>query len=283
MTWIALALLAAVSTAARETFIKGGMREGAELLVAGTVAAIGGLLLLPLALASLPPTLGRSFWLALLVSGAVNAVAATLIARAVHASDLSIVSPLQTLTPIFMIGTGFLFLGELPRPLGMAGVVVVVAGSYMLRLDMRRVSWLEPIRALARDRGARLMLFVALIFAVSGAVDKVGVQASTPFFWGFAMTSTVAAVLLPLARLRRVPRPGNWRAVVLAGVLMAVTIAAQMSALPLTLAAYVIAVKRTGVLFAVLSGALFFGESGIRQRLVGATVMVVGVVLITLS
>jgi drug/metabolite transporter (DMT)-like permease len=283
VTWILLALIAAISTAARESFIKGGMRDGAELLVAGTVAAIGAVLLLPFALGALPSALGRSFWLALLVSGGVNALASTLIARAVHASDLSIVSPLQTLTPVFMIGTGFVFLGEMPRPLGVLGVAVVATGSYLLRLDTRRLSWLEPIRALARDRGARLMLVVALIFAVSGAVDKVGVQASTPFFWGFALNAVIAAVLLPLALLRGVPRPGNWRAVGLAGTLMAITIGAQMSALPLTLAAYVIAVKRTGVLFAVLSGGVVFGEPGIRTRLSGAAIMIAGVVLITLS
>lgn len=283
MTWIALALVAAVSTAARESFIKGGMRDGAELLVAGTVAAIGAALLLPFALSSPPPALGQSFWLALLVSGGVNALASTLIARAVHASDLSIVSPLQTLTPVFMIGTGFLFLSEIPRPLGIVGVIVVAAGSYMLRLDVRRISWLEPIRALARDRGARLMLVVALIFAVSGAVDKVGVQASTPFFWGFALNAAIAAVLLPLALLRRAARPRHWQAVLLAGVLMAITIGAQMSALPLTLAAYVIAVKRTGVLFSVLSGGVVFREAGLRTRLAGAAIMIAGVVLITLS
>ncbi|MCK4555658.1 MAG: hypothetical protein KAT83_03550 [Candidatus Aenigmarchaeota archaeon] len=50
----------------------------------------------------------------------------------------------------------------------------------------------------------------------------------------------------------------------------------------LTLAAYVIAVKRTNTLFSVVFGAIFFKEKNIRGRLLGAALMVLGVAIISL-
>lgn len=49
------------------------------------------------------------------------------------------------------------------------------------------------------------------------------------------------------------------------------------------LAAYVIAVKRTSVLFAVLFGRMLFGEPSSETRLLGAAVMLAGLLLITLG
>jgi uncharacterized membrane protein len=72
-------------------------------------------------------------------------------------------------------------------------------------------------------------------------------------------------------------------AVLLAGVFTAVAAAAQMTALTLTLAAYVIAVKRTSTLFGVFLGAALFGETRIRERLLGALVMLAGFILLTVG
>ena len=47
-----------------------------------------------------------------------------------------------------------------------------------------------------------------------------------------------------------------------------------------TQAAYMIALKRTSILFAVLYGAWLFREEHVRERLVGALIMLCGVVCI---
>ena len=58
------------------------------------------------------------------------------------------------------------------------------------------------------------------------------------------------------------------------------SILAQMMAIQLTLVSYVIAIKRSGMLLSVLIGVAFFGERGLRQRLLGAAMMSAGVTLI---
>jgi len=50
----------------------------------------------------------------------------------------------------------------------------------------------------------------------------------------------------------------------------------------MTLVAYVISIKRVSILLSVLWGALLFGETGLRERLVGTLLMLLGVVAVTL-
>lgn len=302
--WIMLALAAAAAATAREAIIKSAMRPGDELPVSLILMGTTGLLLAPLALTAIAspgylPQLLRpygsagpassGFWWALAVSGVINAAAAVMIARAVHVSDLSLVSPLQSTTPAFMVVAGFLILGERPDGSGLAGILLIVLGAWILNVERRGAGgWGGPLRALVHDRGARLFLGVALIYGISASVDKVGVRASSPALWAASLHVTAALILAlatvragGLADLRRVRSAAGPR-LVLAGGVLALGATAQMAALPLTLAAYVIAVKRTSVLMSVVAGGAFFGEREWRRRLAGAAVMLLGLGLITL-
>lgn len=287
--WVLLALLAALSVAARESLIKSVMRDGDEVPVAFVIAVAGACILLPAAAFTGAGVADTRFWPALLLSGAINTAAAVMIARAVHVSDLSLAAPLQSTTPLFMLLTGWLLIGEVPHGAGLLGIVVLVAGAWVLGLPGSAPGLLAPLRALLRDPGARLFLAVALLYAVSATADKVGVLASTPLLWAGALNGFIAATLGARLLLRR--RTGRVTALLrraplrlgAAGVILALGAVAQMAALPLTLAAYVIAVKRTSVLFSVLAGGLLFRERAALQRVAGAAIMVAGVLLIGLG
>jgi len=56
-----------------------------------------------------------------------------------------------------------------------------------------------------------------------------------------------------------------------------------MTAVSLGIVSYVISIKRTSILFTVLFGFFIFKERNIRSRLMGAIIMILGVLLITLS
>jgi drug/metabolite transporter (DMT)-like permease len=340
--WILLALVAALSAALRDVASKHAVRRASPLAVALGVAAVpalllGAIVLVTAALTGQPVNPDDGFWTALLVSGGINAIATPLIVLALQRSDLSLVAPLTSLTPLFMLATGIVVLGEWPGPRGVAGVAIIVAGAWLLALpaaDARtdavgpaasRIApalafalrsavarAFAPVRALARDTGARAMLVVAFLYSISSTYDKLGTQASSPLAWAAAVNLVVALVLAATlafkhlgARARATtgagrsgaaptgqevlraregaPAAGNTAvapAILLAGLLAAIMAAAQMTALLLTLAAYVIAVKRTSTLFAVLLGRSVFHEPQTRQRLAGAAIMLAGFLLV---
>ena len=284
--WIALALVTAVCTALRDVASKRAAERADPVMVALGIALVPAVTLGAVALVQGIGPPGEGFWLALAVSGGINAVATPLIVVALQRSDLSLVAPVTSLTPLFMIGTGALVLGELPGLVGTVGVAVIVAGAYLLSASERHAGPLEPFRVLVRDPGTRVMLLVAVIYAVSATYDKVGTAASSPILWGAAIHAVTAAAMAPLAWVRARRRPTDRSAatpILLAGAFTAIGAAAQMTALLLTLAAFVIAVKRTSTLFGVLLGHALFREERIRERLIGAAVMLAGFALVSLG
>ena len=55
----------------------------------------------------------------------------------------------------------------------------------------------------------------------------------------------------------------------------------QLTAVQLGLVAYVIAIKRSGIVLALLLGFIFFKEKNIKERMTGAILMVGGVIFLT--
>ncbi|MCK5699393.1 MAG: EamA family transporter, partial [Candidatus Aenigmarchaeota archaeon] len=131
-----------------------------------------------------------------------------------------------------------------------------------------------------------LMLCVAFIWSISSNFDKIGVVNSSPVFWTASLNMFLTMTLLPIMLLKShsctSQVKNNIKALLPIGFFTAMMHLFIMTALSLTLVAYVISIKRTNALFSVLWGALFFKEKHIKERLIGALIMVVGVLLITL-
>lgn len=285
--WFALALLTALFESGKDLFGKKGLQQHAdEYVVAWAWRLLALPFLLPLLWIFEVRWPGPVFWPALLAGGGLNILTAILYMKAIKASDLSLTVPLVTFTPLFLLVTSPLMLDETPGPAGMVGVILIVAGSYLLNIKERRRGLLAPLKALLGEPGPRLMLAVALIWSVTANIDKIGVQASTPLTWAIAVNAFIAVGMLPLVlwrwRVGRASRALPWAALLPVGLCGGLTTLCQMTAISLTLVPYVIAVKRLSILFSSLAGHLFFGEKGLRERLSGSLLMLAGVVLIIL-
>ena len=131
------------------------------------------------------------------------------------------------------------------------------------------------------------MLLVAFVWSITANFDKIGVTNSNPIFWAISMNIFVMFILFPVIYLksrkqaRKIPR--NIKALLPVGLFGALLLIFQMTAITMTLVAYVISVKRTSAIMGVIFGALIFREKNIKGRLAGAIIMVLGVLLITLS
>ncbi|HDQ40186.1 MAG TPA: EamA family transporter [Desulfonatronum sp.] len=285
MLWLFLALGTAFFEALKDVLSKGQLQEGDEYLLAWSYSSMG----LPLTGAYLwwegIPQIGDGFLLALSCGVGLNLVAVPLYMRAIKASDLSLTLPMLTFTPLFMLGTSRLMLGEFPDLWGGLGMILIMAGAYAMYIGREGPGILAPIQALWREPGPRIMLFVALLWSISANLDKIGVVNSSPACWLFCFFTVMSlglfpVVLLkshrPLANLRR-----NFKGLLLVGLTGALALILQMWALTLTLAAYVVSIKRISVVFGVVFGHIVFQEQGLLRRLVCAGLMVFGVALIS--
>ena len=135
MTWLGLAILTAFFESLKDVFSKKSLSFLDEYLVACAGMAIAALSLLPILAIVGIPKLGPNFWLALTIGGSLNVVAYTLYVKAIRLADLSLMSPLSTLTPLFLLITSPLIVKEIPTIWDAFGVFLIVIGSYVLNLN----------------------------------------------------------------------------------------------------------------------------------------------------
>lgn len=282
-----LALLAAFTTSLLDVLSKKTLKTINEYVIAFSLRFYTLFFLLPFFFFLEIPAINNTFWFALFVSGLLNLATSILYLKALKASDLSLSVPIVTFTPLFLLFTSPFFLGEIPTALGMIGVFCIVIGSYVLNFRQRKAHFFAPFRALLKEKGPRLMLWVAFLWSISSNFDKIGVQNSSPLFWSFTVNLFIVLLLFPYLLFKT--RKGfpvfdfEWRKLLPFGALNASAVFFQMTAISLTFVTYVISIKRLSVVFSVFLGYFLFKEEGIKERLLGSLLMVTGVILIAFS
>ena len=296
--WSLLALGAACCTTAADLLLRLLLRRGltARLAMGGS-CCLACLLALPLLLLRPPSVALPSLLLALLATALVNGVAFWSYGRALAIGELSLVLPLINLSPLVLLVSGWLVLGERPRPAAALGVSLLVAGAVLLG----RSSVLR--QGLLRAPGAREMLLTAVLWGIGASIDKVGVRSGGSLLWVAAFNLVVGLPLLLGAlaagdphRLVPVPergraqevfagRSGRWRLLQLlaVGSLALVGTAMQMEALRSTAVVNVVALKRLSTLFGSVVGVLLLGERSGALRLPAAVLMCGGALIVLLA
>lgn len=281
------ALLSALFESLKDVSSKMGLKDMDEYLVTWAFGFFAlPFLVLPFIFISIP-SLGGQYWIALLVDGALNVLATILQLRAIKKSDLSLTIPLLAFTPLFLLIMSPLILGQFPTLLGVIGVILIVIGSYVLNIKKRDSGYLAPFKAMLEQRGPRLMLYAAFLLSITSSIDKIGVLNSSPLFWAVSVHSFTTITLAPviireLNHHLKLTNP-DIRLLFAVGFFSALAIVTQYIAITTLLVPYVIAIKRTSTIMSVLFGYLIFKEKGIKGRLLGAAIMVMGVIFITIS
>jgi len=287
MSWLIFSLLNAFFDSASSALGKRGAQKINVLSVTWAQRFFGLFIIIPLAIFNKSfQSVGSGFWLVLLASSSLITVASILFVKAIKDSPLSLTLPMTTFTPVLLLLTSPIMIGELPKPLGIAGVLSVVIGSYILNLSKRSNGFFEPIFALFKNQGSRLMLIVAIIWSVTTNFEKMLVKDSNPLFTSVASNVAVLIFLTLVLRIKKISIRNilrNSKTLAPIGIFNGLSYASQMTAYSMTLVANVISVKRLNTLFGTLWGKIFFKEENIKERFAGAVIMVLGVILITLS
>ncbi|MFN3595201.1 MAG: EamA family transporter [Thiobacillaceae bacterium] len=288
MDWLNLALACALALALADTATKRYLAgyTAAELVIIRF--GLTTLLLAPWVLIVPPAVPAPEFWLWMGAALPLEVLAEVLYVLAIRDSPLALTLPYLAFTPVLTTLTAYLLLGETVSLPGLAGILLVVIGAYVLNLEQARLTrpqtWFAPLAAILRNRGSRYMLGVAVIYGITSVLGKGAMQHLPTAAFGayyFALVGAATFIVFALwqpAALRTLvrPRPAHF---LVAG-LMAVMILTHFLALALTETAYMIAVKRVSILFGIVLGALFFAERHLARNLFAGALIVGGVALI---
>lgn len=207
--------------------------------------------------------------------------------KAVRHLEVSYVSPLMNISPLFLLIFSFFLLHEQPRMTQIAGVLLTITGTYLLQ-GHRHKRFLDPLRQMIHSRHVHHLVFalVALSFLQiidKFSVSKLGLGAPTYLFLVWLLISAELLVLewvrFDMGDLKKDFREdGKWLA--LAGALFFISILLGLKTLELAPVSLAIPIRRTSALFSIVLGGRMFHEKNIKRKLSAATLMVLGAALI---
>ena len=274
---------AAVAHATWNIAVKRAGTSGAGFLWSGIL--VGAVVFAPFGIASLVAE-GTDLWRWLplaAVSGALQVVYFLTLQRGYRLSDVSIVYPLARGSgPLLAVLLAVVVLGERPGWLALVGAAVIVAGVMI-------IGFAGGVSR-ARDNRAGILygLLVGVMIAVytlwDGSAVTVGGMPPVGLYWGSIVFQLLLLAIPALRRGRQTLRTArqHWVAVVLFGILSPLAYILVLYAMQLAPVSIVAPGREVSVVLVGLAGWLLFREPHPVQRLVGAGVVLVGVVLLAL-
>jgi drug/metabolite transporter (DMT)-like permease len=221
-------------------------------------------------------------------SGVFEAIYVVVLSAAYRHGDLSIVYPLARGTATLLaVAIGIGILGERLGPLGLTGVVLLLAGFFWLQRPWRVL--MRAARRQGIDRGVGLALLTGVMIATYTAIDRVGARLTEPWLYGAILSATTAIVLVVVVAVRISPAaivPREPR-IVAVGVIMLVQYMAILVALSIAPLTAVAPLRESAIVLASGWGAIRLAEAAGRReaaaRIAAASVIVIGAILLGLD
>lgn len=251
-----------------------------SLAVLFLVGFAGSLMLLPFAFGE--KVASWSFLPAAAVTALVYLTGITLYVKALSEGEVSLVSPVYSFNVFFLLLLSVVFLGEGMTPWKVAGMALMVMGSAFLN---RTSGWAASLKSLCMDRACRIMVGASLLIAVGRVIDAriVGLVAENPPTVAYAVVQSAFMALFAFAALvsrgkGKLPfelfreRPWSALGAVACNIYAYLLLLFALRGMEVSLAE---PLSMLGTLISVILARFMFGEA-IRDRLVGATVMIGG-------
>ena len=274
-TVIVLALLAAILHATWNAFL----RSGVDRLWTVTVMSFSGTII-AIPFAFIFPLPAGAAWTYIALSAALQVAYTLFLVAAYRDGQLGQVYPIVRGTVPLLVTLGAFFIaGQRPTVLQGLGVSLVAIGIMSLALGKGGASRRSILFALA----------AGAIVASYGTVDSVGVHAAghagTYAVWVFILYGLLLPLAFILARGRLVVdlrSPVTLKALA-GGVVAILPYALVVLAFSLGPAGPITALRETSVVFALLIGWLFLGETLTSRRITAAAIVALGAVCLGLD
>lgn len=286
---IILGLLTAFSKTSADLISKHSLNSDINEYVTGWALRFFALpfLLIVLFVVGIPDSIGSGFYYTVPISGLISIIATVCMMKAYKLSDISIIAPLYSVSPIFLLVTSPIMINEFPSPIGLIGVLLILLGLYIMKIKSAKVGLLEPIKAIIKEPGVKYMMVVAVLYSISANLDKIGTEASSAIFYSLSIHIVAVLGLTPLMILKsenwKKEIEDNTKYIIPIGLLNGLASVLYMAAFTYTLVIYISAIKRASTVTTVLGGWLLLGEENIRERLPGAIIIIIGVIIISVS
>jgi drug/metabolite transporter (DMT)-like permease len=246
------------------------------------------LAMLPILFQILPAQLRLSFYINIILCVLLAIAGNTLIVAALRLTDLSVLGPINAYKSIVSLVLGIFLLGEIPTVMGAAGILLILVGSYFFIDQGSEQNEKNVFIQFFKDKGVQLRLAALILSATEAVFLKKALLLSSPLitfvFWcilGAAASMIFSLFALKTGILSQLDTVKQRTSIYL---LLALTTGLMQFSTLYTFGVlqvgYSLALFQTSALLSIFFGYKFFQEQNILQRLLGASIMVIGAIFI---
>ncbi len=245
--------------------------------------------LLPFALAASYlkglPEVGRDYWIYSFLAGLMQVFSTLLLSKSFKYGAISVTVAIWKLQVIFLAICGVIFLDENVNFWGGLGIIISFLGIYLLNIRQARVSLLEPLLLLIRDKGMRYALLAALTLTPTILLFKKTAQLGDPFFSTLTNYIFASAICFPIVIYQSAKHlyllPRYFVYFLSLGFFAAFATIFGSFGYIKSVAAYVEAVKQIEIPMTLIVGSLFFKETQwVKEVWPGCLLLMAGLVIL---
>lgn len=289
MTWFILAFTSAVLSAAASLGEKKSLFKMSAINFSFVLSLFTLLFSIPFFLSPTFQQPGTTSLIILFGKTLLNSFAFLFVMYSIKNLDISEALPLMVLTPGFVAIFAFIFLGESLTLQEISGVILLLAGTYILETGSG-MGVLGPFKVFIKTKNYRFVITALLLFTVTSILDKVlvGQYKVTPHtFVGYQHLFTAIIFLVTFLFSRKnnvaeklIPDKSLLGLIIVIAVITIGYRYTQIEAVKLAPVALVLSVKRISVFFATLAGGKIFKEKNLLKKAIATAVMIAGALLI---
>lgn len=231
-------------------------------------------------------TLPRQFWIYSVLAGIAGALGNGFLVKALQKGDISVLGPINSYKSVVGIIVAVFLLSEIPNIWGIAGVVLIITGSYfVLDTTQERFSW-----ALLKKPEIQFRIWAMILTAIEAVFIKKIILASSAtlafvsWCWFGAAFSLLLMFVYRLNLKNELQKVGKTQFTKYALLVICVG-TMQFSTnyvfdhMPV---GYALSLFQLSTIASVLLGYRIFKEQDIRKKLFGSAIMIAGSIIIIL-
>ena len=266
-----LALMAAVLHASWNIVVKQTgdrfLALWSQFLFSGSLALVG---LIGWTIVDGPPNIA---WWWSISSGCGHLPYVLLLARAYDKNDFSLTYPIaRGAGALSSAVLGLIFLGDDLSALSMAGIAIVIFGLWVLVLG-------QPMNNIFPALGVAATIGIYSVVDAHGARNSDAVAFALSVFVSGATTITIWALITRAKDLKKFVA-AQWKPAAFGGTMSIIAYSMVVYAFTLAPVGYVATMRESSVVIAALAGWKYLKEDDHKRRLISATVVVLGLIVL---
>lgn len=195
--------------------------------------------------------------------------------------DISLVTIIYGLQPLFIILFSILILNQIPTTLATIGILIIVIGTLVLSLE-KQVSFEE----LKNKKKAIILALLSTVFLSCNSVfDSLASKEAGAVWSAFSMTALATLFLLPISLKKKniAPLQLNKFNLSLRGFFEVLAMVSKLTALQYLEVAYVAGLQKLSILFSITGGYFLYNEKGFKIRFIAGILITIGAALILIG